>query len=100
MKLIKPKFWIKKTIISYILYPSTIITYIFNIVKSLFIKREFKIKTICVGNIIAGGSGKTTLAIELSNLLKKKLKLVFIKKNYLNQIDEINLLKKWSSYLL
>ena len=94
MKLIKPKFWIKKTLTSYILYPSTIITYILNIVKSLFIKKEFKIKTICVGNIIAGGSGKTTLTIELSNLLRKKLKFVFIKKNYLNQIDEINLLKK------
>ena len=94
MKLIKPKFWINKTLISYIFYPLTIITYLLNIVKSLSKKKEFKIQTICIGNIIAGGTGKTSLAVELSKLFKKKLKFVFIKKNYSNQIDEINLLKK------
>ena len=94
MKLIKPKFWINRTLISYIFYPLTIITYLLNLLRSLSKKKEFKIQTICIGNITAGGTGKTSLAIELSNLLKKKLKFVFIKKNYFNQIDEINLLKK------
>ena len=75
MKLIKPKFWINKTLISYILYPLTTITYLLNIVKSLSKKKKFKIQTICIGNITAGGTGKTSLAIELSNLLKKDLNL-------------------------
>jgi tetraacyldisaccharide 4'-kinase len=34
------------------------------------------------------------LAIEIQTLLKKKFKTVFIKKNYADQLDEINLLKK------
>ena len=72
MKLIKPKFWINKTLISYIFYPLTMITYFSNIGKLLSKKKEFKIQTICIGNITAGGTGKTSLAIELCNLLKKK----------------------------
>ena len=44
MKLIKPKFWINKTLISYILYPLTTITYLLNIVKSLSRKRNLKFK--------------------------------------------------------
>ena len=32
------------------------------------------------------------MAIEINKLLKKKFKIVFIKKNYENQLDEINLL--------
>ena len=39
-----------------------------------------------------GGTGKTSLAIEINELLRKKFKTVFIKKNYKNQLDEINLL--------
>ena len=94
MKLVKPKFWINKTFISFCLYPFTIFTYLINIIKSFFTKEEFNIKTICVGNIIAGGTGKTTLAIKIGHLLQEKFRYVFIKKNYFNQKDEINLLKE------
>ena len=55
MKLIKPKFWIIRTSI-YIFYPLTIIIY--KNMRSLS-KKEFKIQTICIGNITAGGTGKT-----------------------------------------
>jgi tetraacyldisaccharide 4'-kinase len=92
MRLIKPKFWETKNFISYVLYPLTIITYLINNVKKISIKKNFKIKTICIGNIFVGGTGKTSLAIEINQLLKKKFKIVFIKKNYENQLDEINLL--------
>ena len=92
MKFIKPKFWETKNFISLILYPLSIITYLVNITKTFFTKKKFEIKTICIGNIYIGGTGKTSLAIEINELLRKKFKTVFIKKNYKNQSDEINLL--------
>ena len=92
MKLIKPKFWETKNFISFLLYPLSAITYLINITKKFSNKRNFEIKTICIGNIFLGGTGKTSLAIEINQLLKKKFKTVFIKKNYENQLDEINLL--------
>ena len=93
MKFVKPLFWNSKNIISIILYPLSLITLIINELKELNSKKKFLIKTICVGNTYLGGTGKTTLAIEIQNLVKKKFKTVFIKKNYTNQLDEINLLK-------
>ena len=92
MRLIKPKFWETKNFLSLIFFPFSIFTYLVNITKKFSIKKNFEIKTICVGNIFLGGTGKTSLAIEINELLKKKFKTVFIKKNYENQLDEINLL--------
>jgi tetraacyldisaccharide 4'-kinase len=92
MKLIRPKFWDTKNFLSFILYPLSAITYLINIIKKLSNKKKFEIKTICIGNIFVGGTGKTSLAIEINQLLKKKFKTVFIKKNYENQLDEITLL--------
>src|SRR5210317_1071207 len=92
MKLIKPKFWDTKNFLSFILYPLSAITYLINIIKKLSNKKKFEIKTICIGNIFVGGTGKTSLAIEINELLRKKFRTVFIKKKYENQFDEINLL--------
>jgi len=94
MKFVKPLFWNSKNIISIILFPLSLITLIINELKELNSKKKFLIKTICVGNTYLGGTGKTSLAIEIQTLLKKKIKTVFIKKNYADQLDEINLLKK------
>ena len=95
MNLKKPKFWDdkKKSLQSLILYPLTIITKIINLTK---IKKKYSIKnlkTICVGNIYLGGTGKTPLTIKINNLLKSKFQSVIIKKEYSNQIDEQKLLK-------
>jgi tetraacyldisaccharide 4'-kinase len=75
MKLIKPKFWNTKNFISLILYPLSAITYLINITKKFSNKKNFEIKTICIGNIFVGGTGKTSLAIEINQLLKKNLRL-------------------------
>jgi len=93
MKLIKPKFWETKNFISLILYPFSAITFLINSIKKFSIKKTFEIKTICIGNIFIGETGKTSLAIEINELLRKKFRTVFIKKNYENQMDEMNLLK-------
>jgi tetraacyldisaccharide 4'-kinase len=93
MKFVKPLFWKSKNIISIILFPLSLIVLLINELKELNSKKKFLIKTICVGNTYLGGTGKTSLAIEIQNLVKNEFKTVFIKKNYSNQLDEINLLK-------
>ena len=103
IKLKKPKFWDHKkpNLISYLLYP---LSRLFELVTKLKFqnKNNFKnIKTICVGNIYVGGTGKTTLAIELKKILdKKKIKSCFIKKYYADQIDEQKLLEKFGKVFL
>ena len=94
MKILKPTFWSNKNLISIIIYPITFITNFINFIKNFTSKNKFKIKTICIGNIPLGGTGKTSLAIKINNILKNKFKTVFIKKFYEDQRDEINLLKR------
>ena len=97
MKLKKPKFWDYKrpSFLSYLLLPFSIILGLIAKIKS---KPEFsnsKIKTICVGNIYIGGTGKTSLVIKIKEILEKNnIKACFIKKFYPNQADEQKLLSK------
>ena len=59
MKIIKPLYINEKNLISYLLIPLTIFTILINFSKNFLIKKKYKIKTICVGNIYVGGTGKT-----------------------------------------
>ena len=97
MMLVKPKFWDKKnSIISYILFPLTLI-YIFIIfLKKKFIKAQnFKIPVICVGNIYVGGTGKTPISVELANkLLKLKKRPAILRKYYVSHQDEYKFIKE------
>ena len=97
MNLKKPKFWKLKNpnFIAYLLYPISFIIILINSLKNKTDKKKFKIKTVCIGNIYIGGTGKTSLSIKLNKILNKKnLKSCFIKKFYKNQLDEQKLLKK------
>ena len=93
----KPIFWdLKKpNIFSYLLLPFTIPVMINNFFLNIQKKYKFsKIKTVCVGNIYLGGTGKTPLTIKLFNIIKKMgFDVITAKKFYSNQIDEQNLLK-------
>ena len=96
MNLKKPKFWDykKPNIYAYLLLPIALLIKILNLFKIKSKTRKFKIKTICVGNIYVGGTGKTSLSIKINEILnKKKISSCFIKKFYKNQIDEQKLLQ-------
>ena len=97
MKLKKPKFWDYKKphLYSYLLLPFSIILSQISKIRSKPALTNPKIKTICVGNIYIGGTGKTSLVIRIKEILEKKdIKVCFIKKFYSEQIDEQKLLSK------
>jgi tetraacyldisaccharide 4'-kinase len=97
MKLKKPKFWDYKKphLYSYLLLPFSIFLGLISKIRSKPKFTNSNIKTICVGNIYVGGTGKTSLAIKIKEILEKKdIKVCFIKKFYSNQIDEQKLLSK------
>ncbi len=95
MKFIKPLYLNEKNLISYLLIPFTIFTILINFSKNFLLKKKYKIKTICVGNIYVGGTGKTSLCIQINKILKNKFKTVFIKKRYLDQLDERKILQNY-----
>ena len=96
MKLIKPKFWDKNylTFQSLLLYPLTFIIDLRNLITFFEKPKKYtQIKTICIGNIYVGGTGKTPLVIFLAKKLKNKFKTIIIKKKYQSHLDEKKLLE-------
>ena len=95
MNLKKPKFWDqnKPNILSYILFPIAYLIQFRDFFLKLSKPKKFQIKTICLGNMYVGGTGKTSLSIAINKILtQKKIKPCFVKKFYENQDDEQKLL--------
>jgi tetraacyldisaccharide 4'-kinase len=87
-----PKFWQKKTTISYLLLPLSMI-YLCGHIINCFIKttkRFFAKKSddiynpiICIGNLVAGGAGKTPVAIAIGKILQElKIDFVYLSSGY------------------
>ena len=96
MNLKKPDFWTydKPNFYAYLLSPISILIQILSLLKFTN-KTKPKIKTICIGNIYLGGTGKTSLSLKINEILKtKNIKSCFVKKFYKNQIDEQKILRK------
>ncbi|MDC3165902.1 tetraacyldisaccharide 4'-kinase [Candidatus Pelagibacter sp.] len=96
MNLKKPKFWDykKPNLTAYLLLPiASTINAIISLIKNSN-QKKYKIKTICIGNIYLGGTGKTSLSIKLNKILtSKNLRSCFVKKYYKNQTDEQKILE-------
>jgi tetraacyldisaccharide 4'-kinase len=90
--LIKPKFWDynKPNFLSYLLLPLTIPIKVNNLLLKYKSKKKLKnLKTICLGNIYVGGTGKTPTTIKLYELLRKQnFNVATAKKFYPYQYDE------------
>jgi len=104
MKIIKPKFWDlqKPNFISYFLLPFTLLIRLNNFLKNFTPKIQSKdLKTICIGNIYIGGTGKTPSVIKLYEILKKNGfdNIATGKKMYSSQKDEQILLDKQTSLI-
>ena len=104
MKLKKPLFWDspKTSFVSYLLIPFSLPIVIKNFIGQFFKKeKSSKIKSICVGNIYLGGTGKTPLTIKIFKILETLNKRVAtVKKNYSSQKDEQLLLKQKTSSII
>ena len=104
MNIKKPNFWDykKPNFLAYILSPLTLVIRLNNLFLNFSKKKKFdQIKTICVGNIYLGGTGKTPTALKLFQLLKvEKFNTVIGKKYYTDQKDEQILLKNKSTFIL
>jgi len=103
MTLKKPKFWDKENpdIYAYFLYPVALIIQFLSYLKKFKKKQKTKIKTICVGNIYLGGTGKTSLSIKINQILsEKKIKSCFVKKFYKDQADEQKILQEHGKLFL
>ena len=109
MKFKKPKFWDydKPNLLSYLLLPFTVVIRVNNYFNQITHNQkskkhysDYKIKTICIGNIYVGGTGKTPTAIKINQILNNlEYQTVFIKKSYIESLDEEILLKKYGNVL-
>ena len=96
MKLIKPKFWDHKNLISLSLLPLSLVVQLVIFLKKKFTKTvNFKIPIVCIGNVYVGGTGKTPLSILVSKELSKiGKKPVIIRKYYKEHKDEHALIRE------
>ena len=98
MKLKKPKFWDyeKPNISACLLWPISVVIKLVNYLRAKIKnkKKYSSIKTICVGNIYLGGTGKTSLCLSINEMLNKaNIRSCFIKKYYKDQLDEQKILE-------
>ncbi len=72
MQIKTPEFWRKRNLISFALLPLSLLYFIGYSLVNFFTKTtKISKKVICVGNLIAGGSGKTPTAIALGKILNE-----------------------------
>lgn len=99
IKLIYPKLWTKRTILSVLLIPLSWIYILLGYLRKISINKVIlPVKVICVGNITVGGTGKTQLVIWLANSLKKRnINFVIITKAYGSNLAKPKIVTKQDS---
>ena len=92
----KPEFWNKKkSFVSFLLIPFSLLIIFFIFIKKKIInEKTFEIPIICIGNIYIGGTGKTPTSIMIAKELQKRGRNpVILRKFYKNHKDEYDLIK-------
>lgn len=79
-----PGFWRHDSVLAELLLPFSVMYFLLLKLRLSLIKQSsVKAKVICLGNITAGGAGKTPSAMAIATILKKqKKKFAFISKGY------------------
>lgn len=81
-----PDFWTKKNLYSIILLPFSIIYFLgFSLIRIFSKPHKISKPVICIGNIIAGGAGKTPTAIAVGKVLHEiGVEFAFLSRGYMN----------------
>ena len=88
--MIAPKFWNNKGIISTILLP---FSWVYGTIVQIRLKKsgyKSKAKVICIGNVTAGGVGKTPVCMALAEkYIKEGKKVCFVTRGYMGKLKNI-----------
>jgi tetraacyldisaccharide 4'-kinase len=91
-----PKFWTKKSALAYALLPLSLL-YLCGFYVVKFFTKTTKISkpVICVGNVIAGGAGKTPVCIALGKILHEmSVSFAYLSRGYMSDGSKFLLLRK------
>ncbi len=90
-----PDFWTKKNLASFSLLPASFIYFLgFFLVKFFSKPEKISKPIICIGNIIAGGAGKTPTAIAVGEVLNEMgVKFAFLSRGYMNDGSKFLMLR-------
>lgn len=79
-----PKFWKTKSRIARALWPLSVLYEMGYVLRRAFtVQVKLPVPVVCIGNITAGGSGKTPLALHIGKMLKEKgVKAFYVSRGY------------------
>ena len=91
-----PKFWQKNNLISYLLLPFSFIYLCAAYLRNCFFSpKKIDKFVISIGNLTAGGAGKTPIAIELGKILKTQtIGFSYLSRGYGGKISDFTLVDK------
>lgn len=91
-----PKFWTKINLFSIALLPLSLLYFIgFSLVKFFTKTEKISKPVICIGNLIAGGSGKTPTAIAVGKILNEmSVDFAFLSRGYMSDGSKFLLLSQ------
>jgi tetraacyldisaccharide 4'-kinase len=96
-----PQFWLqKKSFISLILLPLSLLYKIGFLLKKNFVKtQKVDLPIICIGNIIAGGAGKTPVALALGEIFKENnFEFCYLTRGYKSKNNKVLMIENSSQF--
>jgi tetraacyldisaccharide 4'-kinase len=96
-----PQFWLqKKSFTSLILLPLSLLYKIGFLLKKNFVKtQKVDLPIICIGNIIAGGAGKTPVALALGEIFKENnFEFCYLTRGYKSKNNKVLMIENSSQF--